>query len=357
VVVGFTRYGTYALAKTVTGASRSHVLPHPADEQRALGRVPIARLGFEPGLRDALRTLGIDTLGGFAALPANGVLRRFGVAALRLHRLVRNDLWTPIAADPAPEAFSRCIELERPETDLLRLMAGIEKVVHEMLAALAPRALLATQIEVQLRFENRTTRCETLRPAAPTRAARVLLQLVHLRLETLALGGGVESIRLDVGVQRETSQQLDLFATQPRRSRQAGDRALARLRAEFGDDVVVHAALRAGHLPEARFHWVRCEKLASPAPQHVELPPLVRRLLPRPVALAPRPRHEPDGWLIAGPAAGPVEEIVGPHVIAGGWWMRSVERAYHFVRTQGGAWLWVFEDRRRRGWFLNGSVE
>ena len=49
-----------------------------------------------------------------------------------------------------------------------------------------------------------------------------------------------------------TRQQLELFAEAPRRDLSVANRALARLRAEFGDEVVVRAVLRAAHLPEAR---------------------------------------------------------------------------------------------------------
>ena len=34
-----------------------------------------------------------------------------------------------------------------------------------------------------------------------------------------------------------------------------------------------------------------------------------------------------------------------------------LEREYHYVRTEREGWLWVYFDRRRRRWFLQGSVE
>ena len=107
---------------------------------------------------------------------------------------------------------------------------------------------------------------------------------------------------------------------------------------------------------EARFSWEPLPKLESAQPRAVIVPPLVRRIRPKPLEL-PGPRHEPDGWLIMGPGEGPVDEITGPHVVAGGWWMRALERAYYFVRTRSGRLLWIFDDRRRRRWFLHGEVE
>ncbi|MDP7640334.1 MAG: DNA polymerase Y family protein, partial [Candidatus Hydrogenedentes bacterium] len=75
------------------------------------------------------------------------------------------------------------------------------------------------------------------------------------------------------------------------------------------------------------------------------------------VPLPPRARHEPDGWLIAGIADGPVEESIGPHIVSGGWWRKEIERAYYYVRTRKGRWLWIYYDQKRRRWFLQGEVQ
>lgn len=50
-------------------------------------------------------------------------------------------------------------------------------------------------------------------------------------------------------------EQLRLIVERPRRSLTAANRALARIRATFGDDAVVRARLTDGHLPEASFTW------------------------------------------------------------------------------------------------------
>ena len=52
-------------------------------------------------------------------------------------------------------------------------------------------------------------------------------------------------------------------------------------------------------------------------------------------------------------------ESAGPYIISGGWWGSGAEvhREYRFVRTGEGPWLWIYYDRKRRGWFLHGKVE
>ena len=83
----------------------------------------------------------------------------------------------------------------------------------------------------------------------------------------------------------------------------------------------------------------------------------MRRLFTPPIELPATNRDNPDGWLIAGLAEGPVEEVIGPQVLDGGWWTGEVSRSYHYVRTRSGRWLWIFHDHRRRRWYLHGEVQ
>jgi protein ImuB len=84
---------------------------------------------------------------------------------------------------------------------------------------------------------------------------------------------------------------------------------------------------------------------------------LVRRLFERPRPLPIVPGRHDDGWLLAGLAEGPVEQLDGPYVLSGGWWRRALRRDYHFATLRSGARLWVYHDHGRRRWFLHGRVE
>ena len=97
-------------------------------------------------------------------------------------------------------------------------------------------------------------------------------------------------------------------------------------------------------------------RLSAPAPREVLVRPLVRRFHPRPLPLPPRARNEPDGWLLIGDEHGHVVECTGPYVVSGGWWHREVHREYHFAQMREGQILWIYYDRVRRFWFLQGEV-
>jgi protein ImuB len=138
-----------------------------------------------------------------------------------------------------------------------------------------------------------------------------------------------------------TSDQRGLLPERTRRDAAAANRALARLRAELGEDRVMHAVIRDAHLPSARFAWEPLTHVPEHAsPRVVTTRPLVRRILATPVLMSSEPLN-PDG----------------PYVIAGGWWSGGVRREYYFVRTSDGALLWIYFDHRRQQCFLQGTVE
>ena len=354
-VVGFERFGTYALAKAKRGA----IVVASAEEERAAARrVSLERLAIDPRARDALEKLGVTTVGQFAALPVEGIEKRFGPEAHRLHRLASGALAEPLApARSAPPVLERLI-LDHPETDVPRLMVVIERLLEPLLRTLAERARALAEVRVGFRFDRLGDHIESIRPAAPTLDARQLAELIRLRLQAVRrLPDGVVEVLLMAREAEATTEQLQLFAGRPKRDLRAGERALARVRAELGEAAVVQARLREGHLPEGQFAWEPLEALPAARPRAVDERHLVRRIQARPIPLPPRPRQEPDGWMLQGLEQGPVVRVSGPYIVSGGWWNRPVHREYHFAETRRGELLWVYYDRPRRRWFLQGRVE
>jgi protein ImuB len=395
VTVGFTRFGAYATARARRGVA---VFKTPAEERAASGRVPLDRLGLEPRARNALDRLGVKTVGRFLDLPPEGIGRRFGPAAARLHRMASDDLSVPLQPRHPRDPLLERLQLDHAETSVARLTYAIEDLLPPLLERLADRGQALARLRVGFRFESHAggDHIETICPAAPTLEAKQLLELVRLRLEAIRkLPDGVTELALIAHGVQASEQQLQLF-DRPRRDLAAANRALARVRARLGDAAVLRARLREGHLPEGSFVWERLEQLepsvttetvktgkialvpvppeegpATPAPVRATPPPgsededevelkvaqLIRRIHDRPVPLPQRPRQEPDGWMLRGLRQGPVVRVQGPYVVSGGWWNRPVHREYHFAETQKGELLWVYYDRARRRWFLHGRIE
>jgi protein ImuB len=366
LVAGFSRFGTYAIAKTRKGII---VFDDPAEERQAAEKVPLQRLDLDPDFRDTLFKLGIKTVGALLSLPAVGLRERFGPKAYLLHRMAAGDLWTPFNPYPSEEPVRQHRILDDPENDTTRLLFLIKQLLHPMLATLAARAQALALLWLSFLIDRGDKLKEQIRPAVPTLDSGQILDLVRLRLESMQFPAGIIEIALEAEACAATVEQLCLFSEEPKRDLDAANRALARLRAEFGDDAVVNAKLADGHLPEARFTWEPLNHiklpqnnlnglndlnvLNSPTPKV-----LVRRMMAKPMLLPGVPSHtHEDGWLILGHKYGSVDKLSGPYVFSGGWWNREIQRDYYFAETRRGAIAWVYYDRVRRRWFLQGWIE
>lgn len=358
VAVGFSRFGTFAGAK-----SRSTIVFGSVAEEKRFGRsVPIDHLDFAPRLRDTLDKLGIRNLGQFIDLPADGLRRRFGDHAHALHRLAVGEEWDRLEARAPELPLAREFLLDHPEGDVERLIAHLELHLRSLRSVVDARFQRIADLTIELELEDGETRRDELRPSEPTLDLDQLLHLVRLRWETAVFATGVVEIRLEVTAVGGTVQQESLFSAASLggvegRDRSAADRALAQVRAQLGDAAVACLSVEEGHLPEAGFAWRPFDRWPEAEPKEVELRPLIRRMHLAPIPLPPRSQHEPDGWLLAQLSDGPVEEVIGPYRIEGGWWVREVSRAYYYVRTRNGRWLWIYHDRVRRRWYIQGEVE
>ena len=357
VAVGFTRFGTYAIARTLTPGEPVVVIRDPAAERMLAGRVRLNQLGIDPALRDSLHKLGVRTVQAFLRLPSEGIRRRFGPQAQRLHRLAAGDLWAPLQPQRVTEPLAARCDLDDPESDAVRLLFHIKRLLDRLLATVRVRHEALAELTLRLRLDRAGVHTERLRPAAPTVDVVQLMNLVRLRLESLTLGAGVTEVGVAGRAVAPAAVQQGLFAERPRRDRAAAERALARVRAEFGDQAVVRAQLCEAHLPEARFAWEPVGTVPPPEPREVASRPMVRRIHAYPLALPPGSSLEPGGRLASGGEAGYVRDLAGPYLVSGGWWRSAVHREYYFVRMQDGDMLWIYYDRLRRRWRWQGQVE
>ncbi len=361
IAVGFGRFGTYALARS---GSSIRVVESPQVEHAATRQVRLDRLDFVPSVRDTLAELGVITIGDLLSLPAGGLRKRFGQQAYNLYQLADGHGWSPLQAEhPEPRSGAEQI-LDHAFSDTPNLLFILRQILDTVLAALADRAQALVELIIEFTLERAPAahgheiHTEKLRPAEPTLDRRILINLIRLRLESLTLPRGVIEIRAHAAAMRASVGQLELFDRNPGRDLCAGERALARIRAEFGDAAVVHARRREGHLPEATYAWAPLETLAHAEPRNVRTPGLIRRIHTAPRVLPVQSKAvSNDGWMLDNIEQGSVTRSIGPYIVSGGWWMRPIHREYHFLETQRGDVLWVYYDRRRRRWFAHGSVQ
>ena len=361
VVVGFSRFATYAIARARRVGLA--VFGSDAEERAAAAAVALARLDIEPRLREQLARLGVTRVGELVRLPGGGILERFGTDAHRLYQLAAGERWDPLVPVAPPDTPDERVLLDDDEDDIERLVFAAKGAIDRLLDRLAARGRALTALHVELSLKHAVGRIELradcIVPATPTLDGRSLLRLVHLRLTGMPPTAPINAVRVWADDVAATGEQLALFAHKPRRDLRAADEALARLRAELGDDAVVRPVLRDGHLPEASFSWERIDHLVPAAPAAPPVVrPLIRRMFRHPQLLpAQLRRGRDDGWLLASLERGAVVRIHGPYVVSGGWWAHEVQREYHFAELRRGDCLWVFYDRNRRHWFWQGAIE
>ena len=394
IAVGFTRFGAFAAARANFGLQ---IFESPAEEKTAALRAPLVRFGLKEKTLASLQRLGILSLRDLLRLGGNGLGNRFGKEVLALHRFASGERSAPISDVFQPETpVERRISFEPPETDLERLAFHAKRLLDQILADLRRRGLALTELTYEVEREamgngNDPSVSGSLRPAFPTEDSVKLLSLLRLRLGTAS--GGLQpvqnpppqdaeepgsrilalSLRAFGGVSVPEQPGLyqspgEALSTSPRKASEA----LAQIQAEFSESSLVRLETRDAHLPRGRYRCqpVSPEKAVLPASSdkgfpkaffETRTPRLIRRIYDQPLILPHRGSAEPDGWLLRGIEHGPVQSFAGPYRISGGWWRllsgRPISRDYFFVRLKRGDVCWVFFDRERRSWFLEGRVE
>ena len=385
VVVAHGRFASYALSRSFdvgrwqVPSPRSHVRPRARvtkapvrifesenDTQAALDRVPLERLDLPPKLRDGLAQLTVTHVGDLRSVSAESLLTRFGEEAGELRSLLSND--SKIALNPAPPPRLARVEreIDPPDNDHTRLLFSIKGLLHELLLTVASRGETLRALHIELHLEgpwqspsdgvqspSDGVHRECITPARSTRDLMTLLDLIRLRLSDITLSAPIESVALEGDTEPVEGDQLVMFRST--RDLEAGARAVARVRATFGERSVTRAKLKEAHLPEARFSWEPTQTVllpsttpssASPSTSNQvsdpdgDHPPLIRRLF----------RHPK-------PIATPPSALIGPYRISGGWWVREVVRDYYYAETENGELLWLFYDRARHRWFVHGIVD
>jgi protein ImuB len=341
-----------------------------------LAPIPLALVDMDDATRTTLREAGITTFGAAAALPRDGLARRFGAALVATLDRALGLAPDPRASFvPAPRFTSR-LELPAPVHDAEALGFGVQRLVQECATWLTARGLGVTRLTLTLAHERHVRQRGT--PAtvvpfalgAPARLPTHLLGVLRERLARVALPAPVEAIALASDETAPLSgRNLSLMP---------GDTAdavevplLDRLRARLGEDAVIHLAPRAEHRPELAMRDLAAGGAADRAPAThagatlhapvsgtARIPEHANPALPPD---APRPL-----WLLTEPQ--PLAHLVetqpwvlrdGPERIESGWWDgHDIRRDYYIATTPAGETAWIYRNHRYGiddgEWFLHG---
>lgn len=230
----------------------------PAAQQAFLAVQPAATLPLDADALIQLRYLGIRTLGQYAALPAVGVLARFGPAGRLAQRWAQGLDDRPVISPwEVPEVAAR-IEFETPLADQERLLAALVRQAERLLAPLRERLQAIGRLLLAVTRTNGRVVQVAHTFSLPTAAAEPVRLALTMALARVAWDqeGAAEITLTLADVTDAPAQQLTLFDMTP--DGRARLRAtLDRLAARFGPDTFRLAILAdpTNVLPERRVGW------------------------------------------------------------------------------------------------------
>lgn len=311
---------------------------------------------------ETLKAIACRTIGQFRNLPRNGIVKRFGKAALtELDRCFGSEPEL-MAWYEAPERFCQRIELgARVETTEL-LLHSARRLLMQMTGFLTVRFSAVTQFSLLLHHEtvrmgkSPTTRID-IKLGAASRDLEHLTLLMKEHLAKVVLESSVIEMTLSADeLEERAAPNTELFPTAASQSEMLG-RLIERLTSRLGPDAVTRIAITADHRPE------KCTVHVAPVPAKTataksglsgaSFPPRPTWLLKAPIPLVTRQNKPFYG--------APLRLLIGPERIETGWWDDEVIARDYFVALNESFHLvlWVYRarisaDDEEPGWFLHG---
>jgi protein ImuB len=206
------------------------VIPE-GEEARYLSGLPVQTLAPSAEALETLERWGIRTCAALGALPVLELSERLGQEGVRLQELARGaHARALVLAEPA-EILEEEMELDDAVEDLEPLSFVLGRLLDQMCARLAARALSAAAIRVrfdlgdafereeQVRGKNATAEVQaapktyekTLNLPVPMRDSKMLLKLLRLQLQADPPPGAIVKITLGADPARPRSTQHGLF--------------------------------------------------------------------------------------------------------------------------------------------------
>ncbi len=316
----------YAAVLAARGFPGTTGIP-PGKEANILAPLSVTVLELEPEQQATFASWGIKTLGALAALPQKALIARIGQTGYRLQALSRGEyqhLLVP-AEPPADAILSESTELEHPVALLEPLLFLLGRMLEQIIARAAERALAIAYVETCLVLDgaSRKEHRRVVRPALPEYNHHTLLKLIQLDLEMHPPQAAVISLYMQAQPARPQTGQQGLFVPQTPEAGQL-EVLLARLRKLLGEDRVGAPELLDSHRPDA-FRLVPFVPNTDAAPQAVVsgIHISVLRILRPPHTIRVEIKSSRIVTLFLEGKKFSVDKASGPWKTSGAWWTHS----------------------------------
>jgi len=309
----------------------------------AVRGLPIERMAIDRKQRMRLERSGIRTLGELMRLPRDGLARRFGTDLMKQldQALARES--EPMTRFRPAEWFSAGYEFYAQTSDLGLIKPAVLDLLRRLERFLTERQAATQQIDCLLAHEKEAATvievgCRHLLHSADAFAALLNTHLDQLRLKAEVAAVIIRCRQIELFV----AQQLDLFERAPANDH-GWQQLLARMEARLGRQALRRLGLQADHRPE-KADGCGLQSNASLPTDRIERPLwLLDDAKPLPVS------HDNPCW------HGPLRFEADVERIEQGWWDgNDISRDYRIARSEAGAKLWLYRERRCKRWFLHG---
>jgi protein ImuB len=181
-------------ARATTVAQPVAVVPS-GEAAEFLAPLPVSLLD-DPALAHLLARLGVQTLGGFAALPLERVRERLGENGVRLHSLAAGQDSRDVRPRVPPPELDRETWFDPPVELAEQVAFGMRLVAEEFIARLDADRLVCTELRVELETE-RGERSDRVWLHPGTFDAAAVVDRVRWQLaESPSLSSGVTRVRI-----------------------------------------------------------------------------------------------------------------------------------------------------------------
>lgn len=330
-----------------------------------LDHLPLETISEVARHKATLARVGCQTLGQVRALPRGGLIRRFGKSMLEaLDRAygVRPEAYEWLTL---PETFHARLELLSRVDTAPALLFGAKRLLQQMCGWLRARQLGATAFTLRwchdvMRARDVGSSGElTIHTAEATQNIDHFTRLLaeHLaKVHLQAPVGDLELLASEVAPVVEESRSLIPDAI---RRGASTELALERIQARLGESCIRRPKMCSDHRLEWMHEWSATPTRKSASSLGTGQLPVPSWVLDEPLRLVERnnrPQYQ-----------GPLELLLGPDRVEGGWWHRSgegmgektnnVQRDYWLALSPHAGILWVFQQRLAgdaTAWYLHG---
>ena len=348
-------------------------LPEP---QKADNSEKEARRFLETRFLETLDRWGVRNLRALAALPEVALSERMGQEGVRLQQLARGAASRTLVPVEAPAVFEEAVELEYPIVLLEPLAFLLNRLLEQICARLASRALNTQELRLTLELESfssvhHTQPAEqfqrTLRLPLPMLDAKLFLKLLQLDLNAHPPGAPIVKIHLAAEPARPRSAQAGLFLP-PSPEPEKLELTLARIAGLVGEDRFGSLELLDTHRAEAfrmrRFTSVSGAK-AKPQKTAEEKSAVAALRMFRPALRAAVTLENGEPMRVVCSKKKEVQGTVlwkaGPWRASGDWWERNAWARDEWdiaLQTAEGVGLYrLVHDLLGGDWFVEGSYD